>query len=349
MTVSIDARDKEITIRPKTPLQLSTRYALCVSHSDASSRLGRYLDEKLGNRRCSTFETMESEPAGTSNEGAQVLIVTGRDNPYGTFYEEILKGEGLNLFSSVPAARFDPEQLPAYSVVLLATSSLTAAGISALEHWVRDGGSLIAMRPQGELEALMCVSRAGTALRNAYLQGNPELEAVRALSEQPLQIHGGVEIYEEAPSCRSTHEASGAPTADGGQIMVARLLTTRTSTLPQAAVSMRRLGRGHTITFAYDLARSIAYTRQGNPDWAGEERDASSPRRPNDLFYPDHLDRDLIGIPQADEHQRLLANLILSTSSMPLPRLWYLPDSKRVALIMVGDDHATEAGTAKLL
>lgn len=356
VSVSFDARDKVITIRPKAPLELSTRYALCVSHSDASSRFVGYLDERLGNRSCSTFETIVAEPTGTTNNGAPILIVTGRDNPYGVFYEEILKAEGLNLFSSVSAGRFDPEKLAAYSVVLLATSSLPPAAIAALESWVREGGSLIAMRPEGEVKALMCVSRAGAALRSAYLLPNPELESVRALATRPLQIHGGVEIYEEAPSCRSVRTVSSKPAMDEGAIAVARLLETRTGALPYAAVSMRRpavsmrrLGRGHTITFAYDLARSVAYTRQGNPAWAGQERDGSSPRRPNDLFYPDHLDRDLIGVPQADEHQRLLANLILSTARMPLPRLWYLPDSRRAALIMVGDDHATEDGSAKLL
>ena len=37
---------------------------------------------------------------------------------------------------------------------------------------------------------------------------------------------------------------------------------------------------GHAAAFTYDLARSIVYTRQGNPAWAGQERDGQTPIRP---------------------------------------------------------------------
>jgi hypothetical protein len=68
----------------------------------------------------------------------------------------------------------------------------------------------------------------------------------------------------------------------------------------------------------YDLARSVVYTRQGNPDWAGQNRDGDTLIRSDDLFYgnasydpqPDWIDFDKVAIPQADEQQRLLANLI---------------------------------------
>ena len=74
--------------------------------------------------------------------------------------------------------------------------------------------------------------------------------------------------------------------------------------------------------FAYDLARSVVYTRQGNPAWAGQEQDGLRPVRPDDLFYgnkvgdpqADWVDPQKIAIPQADEQQRLLANLISSAA-----------------------------------
>ena len=72
---------------------------------------------------------------------------------------------------------------------------------------------------------------------------------------------------------------------------------------------------GQAAAFAFDLARSIVYTRQGNPAWSGQERDGIPPIRSDDLFFggaqADWVNLDKVAIPQADEQQRLLANLIL--------------------------------------
>ena len=72
--------------------------------------------------------------------------------------------------------------------------------------------------------------------------------------------------------------------------------------------------------------------------------------RSDDLFFgaaagdvqPDWVDLDKVAIPQADEQQRLLANLVLhlNRARKPLPRFWYLPRSLKAAIVMTGDDHA---------
>jgi hypothetical protein len=62
---------------------------------------------------------------------------------------------------------------------------------------------------------------------------------------------------------------------------------------------------GQAAAFTFDLARSIVYTRQGNPVWAGQDRDGIPPIRKNDLFFggadPDWVNLDKVAIPQADE------------------------------------------------
>ena len=87
---------------------------------------------------------------------------------------------------------------------------------------------------------------------------------------------------------------------------------------------MRSVGSngGHAAAFTYDLARSIVETRQGNPAWSGDERDSSVGGnqliRSDDLFFgakagdvqPDWVDLNKVAIPQADEQQHLLTNLI---------------------------------------
>jgi hypothetical protein len=118
------------------------------------------------------------------------------------------------------------------------------------------------------------------------------------------------------------------------------------------AVTIRRVGThgGQASAFTYDLARSVVYTRQGNPAWSGQERDGWKPIRSDDLFYgnasndrrADWVDPDKVQIPQADEQQRLLVNLItqMALERVPLPRFWYLPDGHKAAVVMTGDDHA---------
>ena len=118
---------------------------------------------------------------------------------------------------------------------------------------------------------------------------------------------------------------------------------------------MRSVGSngGHAAAFTYDLARSIVETRQGNPAWSGDERDSSVGGnqliRSDDLFFgakagdvqPDWVDLNKVAIPQADEQQHLLTNLIeqMNLDRKPLPRFWFLPRDKKAAVVMTGDDH----------
>ena len=82
------------------------------------------------------------------------------------------------------------------------------------------------------------------------------------------------------------------------------------------AVTTRNVGTngGKAVAFTYDLARSIVYTRQGDPTKAGVETDGQSPIRPDDMFFPSYIDLNKVAIPQADEQQRLLANIIIQSN-----------------------------------
>ena len=56
---------------------------------------------------------------------------------------------------------------------------------------------------------------------------------------------------------------------------------TPTTATANPAVTLRSVGAngGQAAAFTYDLARSVVYTRQGNPAWAGQERDGRGGRR----------------------------------------------------------------------
>jgi hypothetical protein len=84
--------------------------------------------------------------------------------------------------------------------------------------------------------------------------------------------------------------------------------------------------------------------------WAGQKRDGEiDPIRSDDLFFPDWIDFNKIAIPQADEQQRLLANIILQGNlhRKPLPRFWYLPRDLKAVIVMTGDNHTNNGTTGR--
>src|SRR6185436_16149562 len=146
------------------------------------------------------------------------------------------------------------------------------------------------------------------------------------------------------------HGTADEYTTSAGNV-VATLYADSTHATAFPAVTLTTAGSGKAAAFTYDLAKSIIQTRQGNPAWAAQERDGQTPIRADDMFFggasPDWVDLNKVAIPQADEQQRFLANIIhrATLDQMPLPRLWYLPKGNKAVVIMTGDDHSS-GGTA---
>ena len=105
------------------------------------------------------------------------------------------------------------------------------------------------------------------------------------------------------------------------------------------AVVSNSFGKGHAIAFLYNLPKSIVYTRQGNPLFAGIEKDGIPGLRAMDLFTDGWLDTSKSAINQADEQMVLLSHCIESLSSFtrPLPRLWYFPDTLKCLVTLTND------------
>ena len=280
-------------------------------------------------------------PDPNQGPGGPILVITSASSTYGKYYAEILRTEGLNEFAVADIGSVTEATLSAYDVVILAPTTLTAGQVSMFSTWVTAGGNLIAMRPDSQLAGLLGLSSTGSTLSNAYLRVDTSTSPGNGIVGQPMQFHGTADRY----------------TLNGAS-SVATLYTDATTATSNPAVTLRSVGvsGGHAAAFAYDLATSIVYTRQGNPAWAAQERDGLSPIRSDDKFYgaatgdpqPDWVDlTNEVAIPQADEQQRLLANLILQMDldKKPLPRFWYFPHGKKAVVIMTGDDHGN-GGTA---
>ena len=273
--------------------------------------------------------------------GGPILVVSGDSNAFGRYYAEILRNEGLNEFDAADISDLDAPTLDAHDVVILGETPVSAAQAQMLSDWVDAGGNLIAMRPDPSLAGLLGLTDTGNTLANAYLQVDTSGSPGAGIAGQTMQFHGTADLY-----------------APNDAEVVATLFSDATTPTANPALTLRSVGSngGQAAAFTYDLARSVVYTRQGNPDWAGQERDGESgPIRPDDLFFgnalgdeqADWVDLDKVAIPQADEQQRLLANLIgeMNRDRMPLPRFWYFPRSEKAVVVMTGDDHSS-GGTA---
>lgn len=244
-------------------------------------------------------------------------------NPFGKFLGEILTAEGFNCFATKTTGAIDRSLLENYDLVLLAESSLSQEQIASLEYFVDRGGILVSMRPSPGLSALMGIKVETQEISDGYIQAIDGHPITDGIEKQSLQFHGTASLYQLA-----------------GAQALAWISPTSTVDPLFPAITVNQYGEGYSVAWAYDLAKSVVYTRQGNPIWADQERDGLDGIRTIDMF-PQWIDLDRISIPQADEQQRLLVKLLtrLSKDQFPLPRFWYFPEDANGILVATSDSH----------
>jgi len=270
--------------------------------------------------------------------GGPILVLTSASAPYSTYYAEILRAEGLNQFAMADVSSLSAASLAPYDVVILPKMSVTASQRTTLRNWVQAGGNLIAMSPGSNLYATLGLSAGASAISDRYFQVDTSQSPGLGIVNQTIQFHGAAKRLNL-----------------NGATSLATLYSTATAATAYPALTLYANGAGSAAAFTFDVATSIVYTRQGNPAWAATERDGFAPIRSDDKFYgaaagdvkADWVDLTKAAIPQADELQRLFANLVLHMNGgkKPLPRFWYFPHGHKAVIVMTGDDHGNN-GTA---
>jgi hypothetical protein len=315
--------------------------------ADGTHTIAAIARDQAGNETTASVTVTVSNALTKQGPGGPILVLTTTADPFSRYYGEILLTEGLNQYRLQDISTLDATLLAVYDVVILPSISLNATQVSVLTTWVNGGGQLIAMRPDAHLASLLGLTASSGTLTNAYLGVNTSVAPGAGIVSQTMQFHGVADFY--------TVSGSGSGTAD----TIATLFSDGATSTSHPAITVRSVGTsgGRAAAFTYDLARSVVWTRQGNPAWSAQDRDESGDGliRSDDLFFgrasfdfqPDWVDLEKVAIPQADEQQRLLVNLIeyMNRDRKPLPRFWYLPRGKRAAVVMTGDDHASSNGT----
>lgn len=337
-TISYDATNKIAKLQPNSALNVNASYTATLHGGGTDPRI----KDTSGNAMAAnyTWSFTTAGPLPSQGAGGPILVINGGTNPYSAYYTEILRNEGYTNFATADLSTVTSSLLNGYDVVILGELPLTSAQVTMLTNWVNAGGNLIAMKPDKQLAGLLGLTDANSTLSNAYLKFNTSSGPGQGLTNQSLQYHGTADKY----------TLSGAN-------QVAELFSNLSIDAGNPAVTMKQVGDngGNAAAFTYDLAKSVVQTRQGNPSWAGQDRNADGIIRSNDLFYgpsstnpqPNWVDFNRIAIPQADEQQRLLGNLLTQINLIrkPLPHFWYMPNNKKAAVIMTGDDHGN-GGTA---
>jgi methionine-rich copper-binding protein CopC len=333
-TTTYDSATNTSAFTPSPALAPSASYTATVSGAkDPSGNIMTQVSWSF-----TTASTSTSQPPDQGPGGPILVIKSGATgaSTFTSFTAEILRNEGLNEFAVADLANVTSATLGQYDVVILGATPLTSTQVAMFNTWVQSGGKLVAFRPDKQLAGLLGLTSTTGTLADGYVKVDTTSAPGAGITDQTVQFHGTADRY----------------TLNGARA-VASLYSNTTAATSNPALSLVDVGSsgGKAGAFTYDLPQSIVNMRQGNPAWAGTERDGTTPIRSDDQYFggssTDWVDLTKAAIPQADEQQRLLTNLIatMDLDRKPLPKFWYFPRSAKAVIVATGDDHGN-GGTA---
>lgn len=293
---------------------------------DLASIRNRYLQARNVYNRILT-ET-KTEPSGDP------ILVLATTHDFGLYTGEILRTEGFNAFTldSLSGGKVSAGFLKGFSIVVLAEQTLSPEQVRLLEGYVRDGGHLIAFRPDKRLYKVFGLKDVGGVIQDGYVRINGGTAVGKGLITEGLQIHG------ETDRCEVLGGEKISVVEERGGEMVGKEGNIAGEGVAPAVV-MNKYGKGRAAAWLYNLPQNIVYTRQGNPRDAGKEMDGINGIRAMDLFTNGWVDTAKNDLNQADEQMRLLTHCIeeMSGRRRVLPRWWYFPDRLKCLVALNND------------
>ncbi|MBI2833245.1 MAG: DUF4082 domain-containing protein, partial [Acidobacteria bacterium] len=166
-SVTYDGTTRTAVLTPTSALSPAASYVATVKGGTGGVK------DVAGNPLASdytwSFSTSGGRPDPKSGPGGPILLVTNAGDPFGYYYAEILRTEGLNEFAVADVSELSPGMLSSFDVVLLAQTALSPAQAATLRDWVNGGGNLVAMRPDAELATLLGLTPTTATMTDGYL------------------------------------------------------------------------------------------------------------------------------------------------------------------------------------
>jgi hypothetical protein len=242
---------------------------------------------------------------------------------YSHYLRELLAVEGFADVAEADAGDLAAALAARPDLVVLPRLQLTGEQSDLIREYVSAGGNLVVLHPDQILAPKLGLRPTYSVLRGGILR-RVEGGLFAGLPGDPVQV-----IVPVIGLVAEQGETQGT-------------VTNATDTFDaMPGILTSQVGEGQVIAFAFDLAKSVARLRHGDPDMAdipAHRHDAI--RRPSDL-HVGQLDPRQGTVPQADILTAVLARAIEVVS--PQPRIWYYPapDQRSVMLQTSDDDWST--------
>jgi len=257
------------------------------------------------------------------NTTPPILVLTTNAG-FGSYTCEILKTEGFNELKSdsLTDVNITLQYLKQFDIVILGKAALTRTQKTMFYEYVEDGGNLIAFIPDNKLCGLFGIENTMGTVNEGYIALDPDAEQGIGITTNRMQFHG----------IANKHFLHGGKE-------IAAWFSDKTSVSGFPGIVSNNYGKGHTLAILYNLPQSIVLARQGNPLFAGMEKDGIPGLRSTDMFTDGWVDTSNSKINQADEQMVLLSHCIesLLADKMPLPRFWYFPDTLKCLVTLTND------------
>jgi hypothetical protein len=252
-----------------------------------------------------------------------ILLLTSHNN-FGSYTGEIMKAEGFNEFiaDSLGRKKISKSFLAQFDQIIVTDQVNDSQMWKIFMRYVRRGGNLIAFQPGQAAASLFGIEKIPGNISEPYIAIDNSSAEGKSLTNKRIQIHGNAERY-VLKNAKAVAWFCGKSDSE--------------HEFP--AVVTSSYGKGRTAAFLYNLPGNIVYTRQGNPEFAGIEKDSIPGLRAMDLFTDGWVDTSNNVFNQADEQMTLLSHFIelMSGNVKPLPRLWYFPDTLKCLVTLTND------------
>jgi len=243
----------------------------------------------------------------------QVLLVDGRgDDGFTSYLEELLGVEGVIGVRRVRAWDAAVTALDGMVAAVVDGASMPAAWVDAITRFAEQGGAVACIEPGTAL-----LARVGVREREAAGPPPDGLRPVGAAAVLPVHVPG--RRWQTADGVDAVFTAGGIETP---------------------AIIRRRHGAGQIAVWAFDVARNVAFIRQGSPARVNVERDGMPKLRFADVMTgwadPRRMDQG-----DADAQVRLLVGQLAAVG--PLLVVDHFPGDARAVLVATGDAHGVGA------